>query len=154
MSKRLWSRTFVGYFLRWRYRCRWLTIDAIPDSALLWRAIKSDLINKKTGEIKRAYFRDNRGGYSCDIALFSTPERSRRGYATPAAWDGDAAGLVQFSAGQVRGCAPSNSGLDVRHAPVATETLRNYSHAEFTRILSAEEEDAMVKKATLLIKPK
>lgn len=154
MSRMLWSQTFVGSFLRWRSRHRWLRIDVIPDAAILWRAIKPDLIHKKTGEIKPSYFRDNRGGYSCDLAAFSTPEKSRRGYARPSAWDGDTAGLVQFSAGDVRGCASSAAQLDVEHAPLDTPRIHNYSHAQFTRILSATEEAAMVKHATLLIKPK
>ncbi|MDQ3280220.1 MAG: hypothetical protein M3Q69_02275 [Acidobacteriota bacterium] len=150
----LWSRTFVGSWLRGRFAARWRRIDHIPDRALLWRAIKPDSVYKKDGSIKPSFFRDRRGHYSCDIAAFSTPEQSRRGYADPPAWNPDEAGLVEFTAGDVRHCS-SNGGPDVEHAPVQTQRVVNYSHAQFSRELSSAEEEMMAKeRARIVIKPR
>lgn len=88
------------------------------------------------------------------MAAFSTPERSRRGYADPPAWNPDEAGLVEFSAGDVRHCSASG-GPDVEHAPVRTERVVNYSHAQFTRELTGAEEATMAKeRARIIIKPR
>lgn len=150
----LWSRTFVGSWLRRRFAARWRPIHHIPDRALLWRAIRPDSVYKKDGSIKPSFFRDRRGHYSCDIAAFSTPEQSRRGYANPPAWNPEEAGLVEFSAGDVRSCA-SSGGPDVNHAPERSERVVNYSHAQFSRELTTGEEETMAKrKARIVIKPR
>jgi hypothetical protein len=145
----LWSRNFAGSWLRRRYAKAWTTLDHIPDREPLWRAIPPDNVYKKGGGIKPSFFRDHRGGYSCDIAAFSTAEKSRRGYMSPPAWNPDDAGLVEFTAGHVRDVT-----CDVRHAPLNTPAIVNYSHAEFTRELTATEEDAMSKLARIVIRAK
>jgi len=123
-------------------------IHHIPDEASLWRAIQPAQINRH-GEIKPSYFRDNRGGYSCDIAAFSSREKSRLGYTTPAVWS-DEAGLVEFKAGDVR-----SVGADVEHKPLRDPPTVNYSHAQFTQRLSADGESTMAtKKAVVVIPPK
>jgi hypothetical protein len=120
----------------------------------LWPAIRPESIYKKDGSIKPSFFRDRRGHYSCDIAAFSTPERSRRGYANPPAWDPDEAGLVEFSAGDVRNCS-ATGGADVSHAPERSERVVNYSHAQFSRELTGDEEETMAKhRARILIEPR
>jgi hypothetical protein len=145
----LWSRTFAGSWLRRRRAKAWATLDHIPDREPLWRAILPESVYKKDGTIKPAFFRDRRGGYSCDIAAFSTPEESRRGYKSPPAWNPDDAGLVEFTASNVRSIT-----CDVRHAPLNTAEIVNYSHAEFTRQLTATEENAMSKLAHVVIPAK
>lgn len=150
----LWSRTFVGSWLRRRFAEQWRTIDHIPDHALLWRAVRADSVYKKDGSIKPSFFRDRRGHYSCDIAAFSTREQSRRGYAKPPAWNPDEAGLVEFSAADVRNCSRTG-GPDVNHAPERSARIVNYSHAQFSRELTGEEEEMMAKqKARIVIKPR
>jgi hypothetical protein len=150
----LWSRTFVGSWLRRRFAAQWRSIDFIPDRAVLWRAIRPESVYKKDGSIKPAFFRDRRGHYSCDLAAFSTPEQSRRGYANPPAWNPDEAGLVEFSTGCVRNCSTSG-GPDVNHAPVRSARIVNYSHAQFSRELTGAEEETMAKqKARIVIKPR
>lgn len=156
MARMLWSPTFAGSWLRRRFAKRWRSIDKIPDHAILWRAIRPDSVYKKDGSIKPSFFRDRRGHYSCDIAAFSTREKSRRGYANPPAWNPDEAGLVEFSAGDVRNCREAGGAdLDVSHAPVRTDRIVNYSHAQFSRELTAREEETMAKeRARLVIKPR
>lgn len=145
----LWSRTFVGSWLRRRCAAAWTTLDHIPNREPLWRAILPDNVYKKGGGIKPSFFRDRRGGYSCDIAVFSTTEKSRRGYRTPPAWNPDDAGLVEFKAAHVRDLT-----CDVRHVPLNMAAVVNYSHAEFTRELTATEEDGMSKVARIVIPAK
>jgi hypothetical protein len=144
----LWSPTFVGSWLRWRYAVSWRPIEHIPDAAALWRAIRPEQVDRH-GEIKPSFFRDRRGGYSCDLAAFSTREKSRRGYRQPPAWNPDEAGLVEFKAADVR-----HIDADVIHAPVRDELTVNYSHAQFTRQLTGEEEVAMARAAEVVIAPK
>lgn len=144
----LWSPTFVGSWLRWRYASSWRLIKRIPDPVALWRAIKPAQVDRH-GDIKPAFFRDRRGGYSCDIGAFSTREQSRRGYADPPAWNPDEAGLVEFLAGDVR-----HVNTDVTHAPIRDERVVNYSHAQFSRQLSGEEEVALANVAKVLIAPR
>jgi hypothetical protein len=144
----LWSLTFVGSWLRRRYAASWRQIRHIPDAAVLWRAIKPDQVYRD-GKIKPAFFRDRRGGYSCDLAAFSTREKSRRGYAHPPAWNPEEAGLVEFKAADVR-----RAHTDVIHAPIRNERTTNYSHAQFTRELSGDEERAMAAAAMVVIAPR
>lgn len=154
MTAILWSRTFVGSWLRRRFSVRWRRIDHIPDGATLWRAIKPDSVYKKDGSIKPSFFRDRRGHYSCDLAAFSTMEQSRRGYADPPAWNPNDAGLVEFSAGDVRHSSPTG-GPDVEHAPLRTERVVNYAHAQFSRQMTAAEEETMAKeRARIVIEPR
>jgi hypothetical protein len=144
----LWSATFVGSWLRRRYEASWRLIRHIPDSATLWRAIRPDQIYRD-GKIKPSFFRDRRGNYSCDLALFSTREKSRRGYAHPPAWSPDEAGLVEFTAADVR-----KANTDVVHTPIRNERATNYSHAQFSSELSGEEERAMAADAIVVIPPR
>jgi hypothetical protein len=144
----LWSATFVGSWLRWRYAASWRRIEHIPDSAILWRAIKPEQIDRQ-GSIKPAFFRDRRGNYSCDLAAFSSREKSRRGYAQPPAWNPEEAGLVEFKVADVR-----HANTDVIHAPIKDERTTNYSHAQFTRQLSGEEERAMAGCAIVVVPPR
>jgi hypothetical protein len=151
----LWSATFVGSWLRRRFARQWRSIEHIPDRALLWRAIRPDSVYKKDGSIKPSFFRDRRGHYSCDIAVLSTPEQSRRGYADPPAWNPDDAGLVEFSASDVRNCGgTAGAPADVNHAPVRNERIVNYSHAQFSRELTAAEEEAMTTRGRIVITPR
>lgn len=155
MSRRFWSPTFVGFFLRWRHKYLWRKIDVIPDGVTLWRAIPPSQV-KRDGKIKASFFRDNRpgSGLSCDIAAFSSKEASRRGYATPPAWDEALAGLVEFEAGQVRQCSHCPPDADVVHNPLDTASIKNYGHAVFTKKLCADEEKTMVETTRLIVKPK
>jgi hypothetical protein len=115
----------------------------------LWRAIHPDNIYKKDGSIKPSFFRDRRRGYSCDIAAFSSREQSRRGYASPPAWNADEAGLVEFTVSDVR-----KATCDVAHMPLNDDRVVNYSHAQFTRELSAAEEGFMARAARIVIFPR
>jgi hypothetical protein len=144
----LWRPTFVGSCLRWCYAKTWKTIAIIPDHATLWRAIKPDFIYKKTGKIKPTYFRDKRGGFSCDIALFSSREKSRIGYRHPPAWP-PGAGLVEFKAYSVR-----NAGCDIVHVPLRDSMTLNYSHAQFTAVLSDDGVNSMISDTSVVIAPK
>lgn len=152
LTRILWSRTFAGSWLRRRFAAQWRPIEHIPDRAVLWRAIRPDSVYKKDGSIKPAFFRDRRGHYSCDLAAFSTPEQSRRGYAEPPAWNPEEAGLVEFSAGNVRHCS-SSGGPDVEHAPERSERVVNYSHAQFSRELKSDEEETMAQKRARIVIP-
>lgn len=116
-----------------------MKIQVVPDTEKLWRAInKPEQVYKDTGRPKPAFFRD-KTGLSCDLARFSTPERSRIGHGEkpyPAE-----SGLVEFETQMVR-----TAGADVRHAPVK-EPRRNYAHAQIESLLSAAGQEAMSKLA-------
>jgi len=119
--------------IRQLYRLRWIEISNIPDDELLWRSVyKKDQIYKN-GRPKPAFFRD-KSGLSCDLAKFSTPERSRRGFADPP-WPAEA-GLVEFSRRDVR-----DAKSDVKHKPIATP--RNYAHCQLDVPLDKKGEQHM-----------
>lgn len=143
MEKALWRGGFVGWFASVLLRHRRWRIRYLPDKELLWRALYDPDHVYEDGTIRPTFFRDNRGGYSCDLARLSTEEQSRCGYA-PSGWP-KGAGLVAFRVGHVR-----ESGSDVEHVPILRppEDFENYSHCQFTAQLSRPDgELAMVERA-------
>jgi hypothetical protein len=120
----------------------WIRIQLIPDEERLWRALHQRDQVYANGEIKPAFFRDIHG-LSCDLARFSTPERSRRGYGQQAFPQG--AGLVEFRARHVRA-----AGSDVRHEP-KKEPPPNYAHSQFTVCLERAGQDLLKREAQFRI---
>lgn len=96
---------------------------------------------EKDGSLKPGFFR-NKAGISCDLAILSTEERSRRGYVKPP-WP-DEAGLVEIRVSQVRA-----RGSDVTHEP--DRELDNYAHCVFTKDLSKPEAKKLAKEARVVI---
>jgi len=140
---KLWMSGLVGFAVRWIFRLTWRRIEFIPPGEKLWRALhKVDQVYReprRAGRPKPSFFRD-KWGLSCDLARFSTAERSRIGHAEkphPAE-----AGLVEFSVGNVR-----EIGSDVRHEPVR-KPRRNYAHAQFTSTPSTPARSKLADKST------
>jgi hypothetical protein len=135
----LWSPTLRGWLARLLFRLAWKSIQApIPGDELLWRSVwRPDDQLKEDGTLKHGFFRD-KDGVSCDLARFSTVERSRRGYGMPPPWPHES-GLTEFDANLVR-----ENGSDVRHDP-DTET-NNYAHAKFTATLTTGQAKALAKR--------
>jgi hypothetical protein len=124
------------------YRVAWRRIQLVPDSELLWRALRQRDQVYATGEIKPAFFRDQ-SGLSCDLARFSTPEASRRGHGKqkyPAE-----AGLVEFRVVDVRAL-----GSNVRHAPTRDPQI-NYAHSQFTTFLDKPAAELLIAVASFRI---
>jgi len=136
----------LGFITRSLFQIAWIKIRHVPDQERLWRAVnKPDQVYKKTGSPKPSFFRD-KTGLSCNLARFSTLERSRVGY-------GDKAyppesGLVEFTAALVR-----SAGSDVAHKPVRVPR-RNYAHAQLPPGLSGPGEDLLAKQAHVRIAPR
>ena len=99
----------------------------------------------ENGDIKPAFFRD-KTGLSCDLARFSTVERSRRGY-NPPPWP-DAAGLVEIRVTHARA-----AGSDVRHKPISGR-YPNYSHSQFTEYLTPAQAKEICRQANFPVKPR
>lgn len=121
-----------------------MQLPHLPDEERLWRAVHKPEQLYKDGSVKPSFFRDNRGGLSCDLARFSSQERSRLGYATPR-WPVES-GLVEFSPRNVR-----SVGSDVEHRP--DRRLRNYAHSQFTTKLSNVQEQQLVKLSRIAVAP-
>ncbi|OGQ77412.1 MAG: hypothetical protein A2289_25255 [Deltaproteobacteria bacterium RIFOXYA12_FULL_58_15] len=108
---------------------------------------------KPNGEIKISFFRDNRHGTSCDLARFSTREKSRRGH-SQASRRGADAGLVEFSAADVR-----SVGSDVHHRPHRDQVESNYAHAELeigssgAHSIATENARLLIAKARFVVTP-
>lgn len=98
----------------------------------------------ENGDIKPSFFRD-KNGLSCDLARFSTVERSRRGYNAPP-WP-DAAGLVEIRVMHAR-----KAGSDVGHKPISGE-CPNYSHSQFTEYLTTPQAKEIGGQAKFQVKP-
>jgi hypothetical protein len=114
---------------------------------LLWRAVYNDF-QMRDGQLKPGFFRDKRG-LSCDLARFSTREKSRLGRGL---WP-TTAGLVEISAGLVRGVTQIKTHSDVLHDPV-TEPKKNYAHSVvLPGNLNGKETDELVAKANIIIQP-
>lgn len=142
MARLLWSKGWRGWLARKLYRLFWRRIRYIPRDEKLWRAVyKKDQVYED-GQLKPAFFRD-RSGLSCDLARFSTVERSRRGYSLQ--WP-EEAGLVEFSVGLVR-----DNGSDVEHAPVR-QPHQNYAHCLFTELLHHPDTDNLAEAASWVVK--
>lgn len=125
MDPLLWLPTWRGSLARFLYRSAWRIIESrIPDDERIWRSV-SELQVADDGTLTSGYFRGQE--VSCDLARFSTPERSRRGYGEPP-WS-DQSGLVEITTRLVR-----DHGTDVKHAPSLSP--RNYSHSLFTSKLT------------------
>ena len=141
---RLWKSGLAGCIIRALYRVAWIRIRFVPGEERLWRALnRSEQVYAKTGQPKPSFFRD-KNGLSCDLARFSTPERSRLGHgATPYPSE---SGLVEVNARLVR-----DAGSDVRHAPVKVPR-RNYAHAQLTSALSSIGADLLAKNARYRIR--
>ena len=144
MEKLLWLKNSIGLLARRVARAFWYTVSFLPDEEKLWRSVylPRDQL-KKTGEVKRAFFRD-KTGLSCDIARFSTAERSRRGHADPLAWPAES-GLLEFSVASVR-----KVGSDVCHVPVRNPPT-NYAHCEFSVWLTTDQAEDLVELAEMCI---
>ncbi len=99
----------------------------------------------ENGKIKPSFFRD-RSGLSCDIARFSTVEKSRRGYVPPP-WP-DAAGLVGIKVSHAR-----QAGSDVLHKPLPGK-YPNYSHSQFAAHLTTDQAALLCKVAEFRVKPR
>src|SRR5213594_140312 len=98
-ENRLWRPGFLGLISRALFRMAWIRIQLIPGEERLWRALHKREQVYADGTIKPAFFRDV-SGLSCDLARFSTPERSRRGHGRqPYPQE---TGLVEFRARHVR----------------------------------------------------
>jgi hypothetical protein len=80
---------------------------------------------------------------SCDLAILSTEERSRRGYGAPPPWP-EQAGLVELTVGDVR-----KQESDVTHDPVRSP--RNYSHTIFSTALTQSKAKQLVRAARIKI---
>lgn len=101
---------------------------------MLWRAVYRKDSLKSDGTLKPAFFRDKRG-LSCDLARFSTVERSRLGMVVPPVWP-STSGLARFAVRDVR-----RAGTTVSHVPVRASTTvvaeqtrpvrANYAHCQF-----------------------
>lgn len=132
LEKGLWRGGWIGWLASLGLRLRWWKISYIPGPEVHWRALfKRDQVYAD-GSIKPSFFRDRRGGLSCDLARLSTTKRSRRGYVPPP-WP-EESGLVAFRAHDVR-----DSGSDVDHFPLK-EPAENYSHCQFTQQLTKKGE--------------
>lgn len=139
LEQALWTGGLSGWLASICLRLKGWKLSSIPDQEVLWRALfKRDHVYAD-GSIKPSYFRDRRGGYSCDLARLSSREKSRRGYKPPP-WP-DEAGLVAFKAEHVRA-----AGSDINHSPLPGPHP-NYSHCEFAVELSAEGEASMASSA-------
>jgi len=135
LEQKLWKGGFSGWFASVLLRLRFWQISYLPDEEILWRALfKRDQVYAD-GSIKPSFFRDRRGGLSCDLARLSSAERSRRGYTEPP-WP-DEAGLVAFRVGHVRA-----AGSNVAHKPLR-RPHPNYSHCEFEDQLSGPGEGVL-----------
>ena len=140
----LWRDGWIGWLVREIYRKKWKIIDHIPDDEKLWRAIykKEQLYND--GNIKPAFFRD-RSGLSCDLARFSSIEKSRLGYIPPPRPSGT--GLVEIGVSHARA-----AGTDVYHKPIMVPAP-NYSHCQFSRHLDTVQAQLICAAAEFRVKP-
>jgi hypothetical protein len=140
---KLWKTGFLGYIVRLLFRMAWININHIPSEEKLWRAVnKPDQVYKDTGRPKPSFFRD-RSGLSCDLARFSTPEKSRVGHGTkPYPPD---SGLVEFTVSTVRAL-----GSDVVHKPVR-DPKPSYAHAQLTTVLIGDPAEDLAKAVTYRI---
>ena len=145
MRKWLWRDGWIGWLVRKIYSTRWKIIEHIPDDEKLWRAVHKKDQLYENGDIKPAFFRD-KTGLSCDLARFSTVERSRRGY-NPPPWP-DAAGLVEIRVTHARA-----AGSDVRHKPISGR-YPNYSHSQFTEYLTPAQAKEICRQANFPVKPR
>jgi hypothetical protein len=118
----LWTDGLRGYLSRVFHERSWLAIEKIPGDERLWRSVYRPEQVKPDGTLKPSFFK-NKNGTSCDLARFSTMEKSRRGYGVPPQWP-EEAGLVEFTVSMVR-----NVDADVLHAPTKVPFV-NYSHAD------------------------
>jgi hypothetical protein len=146
-QKLLWRADFLGWCARAVFRITWRTITHIPPPEKLWRSIHRKDQVYANGGLKPAFFRDNRGGLSCDLARVSTIERSRRGYGVPPQWP-EEAGLAEFRVQDVW-----DNGSDVAHRPTKAP-FRNYSHCQLTAPLGSRGEVCMSKTATIVVRPR
>lgn len=144
---RLWKSGFLGSVIRALFRAAWARIRFVPDAEKLWRALhKPDQLYKETGRPKPSFFRDV-NGLSCDLARFSSPQRSCAGHG-PKPYPAKA-GLVEFSVERVRAV-----GSDVGHRPVKPPLTRhrNYGHAQFTSVPDGPGQSSLAKSATFRIR--
>ena len=139
-EKVLWQKNLPGYLLRVFFSAANFKITHIPDNATLWRAVcRPEQI--KNGKLKRGFFRDKRG-LSCDLAIFSTIEKSRRGNLLPP-WP-EGSGLVEFEVATIRS---ENVQSDVHHDPkkkVKRKNRKNYAHSILLPELSSPAEKWML----------
>ena len=127
----------------------WLLIrkrQRLDDADVLWRAVyQQESVNKKTGKVKPAFFKD-KTGLSCDLASLTTEELAMRGSnINPRP---TYSGLVEFSVENVRS---PGVDCDVLHKPLSW--WRNYAHCQFARLLEVLEREEMVKRCTMRVKP-
>lgn len=144
----IWKQNFRGWLCRTCCRALWRTISHIPNRAILWRAVYNGDQIKDDGALKSSFFRDQRG-VSCDISIFSTPDKSRLGVNRPP-WP-EFSGLVAFRTKDVRRLT---SGSDIRHNPVVGNTgIRNYAHSYFTKYLTVGQSKCLCRNCSFAIPP-
>jgi len=142
LERTLWQCGFLGFIVRFLFKALWLTIRLIPDEERLWRAVRKPDQVYKDGRLKPSFFRD-KSGLSCDLARFSTPEKSRMGHGlNPYPPE---SGLVEIRVLNVRAV-----GSDVAHRPITTPR-RNYAHTEFTSVPDSKGLDSLVQASTFRI---
>jgi len=140
----IWQATCLGSLARFIYRRFWLTIINIPDKQLMWRSVCRPEQVESDGSLKPGFFKD-KSGVSCDLSRFSTVERSRRGYGLPP-WPIES-GLIEFQAGEVK--AASSQISWVEHKP--SRRLRNYSHSQFSAVLTRQQSKQLIQKSKVLV---
>jgi len=146
MRKIVWTNTFWGFCIRIIYRIFWIKIKYIPNDEILWRAVYNEKQVKKDGTLKPAFFRD-KNGLSCDLARFSTIEKSRMGHKKPPRW-GLHSGLVELDVSTLR-----EIGADVQHKPIKKKRENNYAHCQFSSFLATDLARKLIDNSRIIIKP-
>lgn len=128
----LWQDDQKGIAARKCFSETWTKISKLPREAWLWRAVspknrvKNNWIYQDGGKWKfsSAAFAQSTGA-SCDLAIFSSEEKSRRG------WNSHeprprGTFLLKF---QVLAVKKIDASFDVVHDPINTDPIVNYSHS-------------------------
>lgn len=145
----IWQIGSVGSIVRTLLEFFSVRIQSIPSEQKLWRAVYKKEQLKRNGKPTAAFFRD-RNGLSCDLAIFTTTERSRRGIKRPP-WP-EGTGLVEFSVALVRD-PPIES--DVRHHPLkkSKSQRKNYAHCRLSTHLDADQGRHLAETSKIIVVP-
>ncbi|MFK7823743.1 MAG: hypothetical protein AB8G05_06290 [Oligoflexales bacterium] len=133
----------------------WIDLGTISLEQKLYRSI-SDMAQYKSEEknVTASFFVD-KNGLSCDLAIFSSPEKSRRGYIDPQFSSNS--GLIEFSTKMIE--EASKGEVTIRHDPLKRTSLSgrtqepNYGHCIFTSKLTRGQSNNVRKLALILIEP-
>jgi hypothetical protein len=137
MTNLLWSPNAIGFLIRVLFSVANKKIAFIPNNQKLWRAICKPEQMKK-GKIKPSFFRDKRG-MSCDLAIFSSIEKSRRGCLLPP-WP-ENSGLIEFSVNTIRLLHSDISHHPLKRNKNNPRRRKNYAHCQLTTELGKDELD-------------